>query len=69
MSTIKRQPKRSCEMCGKEVSPADETVYHDLASDETIILFCEPCYRQRKAGKQMPEGNVQLSLDRWFDGD
>ncbi len=50
-----------CAMCGDPVSPADERVFWG-DSREGVILFCEVCYRQREAGKVMPDGGVQLLL-------
>lgn len=66
MTITKRQSSDSCELCGIRVSPADEMVHYDVARDDTIILFCELCYQQRKVGKQMPDGSVQLSLVHWL---
>ena len=57
----------SCEMCGRQVSPAKELVYYATARDDTLVSYCEACWDQRKAGRRLPDGSVQLSLDHWAD--
>ena len=67
MTISKHNMGDSCEMCGKRVSPVDELVYYATASDNTLISYCEACWQQRRAGKLLSDGPVQLSLDYWVD--